>query len=185
MAEWAKEKGGNMDLIILFALKLLDTTLSTLKNIFLIKGMFFLSASCSTFAMYFYLTMLTNLNKNSTNLAIAVVCLSVFVGSYFPQVVVERREKDKVYVFEILPYENAVGKQLADELKELAYIVHPYKGYNEEKQEVLCSKVFSKTKKDSIIIENIIEGLCTYSITETIEMKQSCIKKEGVMNEYS
>jgi uncharacterized protein YebE (UPF0316 family) len=170
-----------MELVILFMLKILDTTLGTLKNIFLIKNKIFLSALCGTLAAYFYLTMLTNLAKDSTDIAILVVCSGVFIGSYFPQMVVEKREKDKVYVFDVLPYENAIGKQIADELKELNYIVHPYRGYNEAKQEVLCSKVFSKTKKDSIIIENIIEDRCTYTVTETVEMKQ-IVKQETLIN---
>lgn len=147
----------------------MDCSISTFKNIFMIKGKNLLSSLCSTVAMYFYLSMLTNLTKNNTTEGILVICIATFIGSFFPQFLSNKLSKDKVYVFNIIPITNELGKEVADNLRENNIAIQTYKGYNDNKELVLCIKAFSENKKESVLLEQLIPKDCNYSI---LELKQ-------------
>lgn len=162
-----------MELLLLFTLKLLDCSIGTFKNIFMIKGKNFLSSLCNTVAMYFYLTMLTNLNKNTTIQGIIVICIATFIGSILPQLVSDKLSKDNAWVFNITPSTNELGKYLADDLRDNNIPIHTFKGYNDNKEQVLCIKAFSESKIDSILLEQLIPKECKYHIMELKHYNQN------------
>ncbi len=162
-----------MELLILFILKLLDCCISTCKTLFLVKNKNFLSSLANSIAAYFYLVMLVHLNKNSSTSAIIVVCISTFIGTYLPTLIMSKLEKDLYFIFDIIPMSKDQGKELADTLRENNIPIQTYRGYNENKEVILCIKAFSENKTESILIEEIIPKDCKYHIQEVKKYYES------------
>lgn len=155
-----------MELLILFILKSLDISISTVKNLLLIKNKNFLSSLANSIAAYFYLVMLVHLNKNSSTSAIVVICIATFMGSFLPTLLMSKLEKDLYFIFDIIPPDKQTGKELADTLRENNIPIQTYRGYNEDREVILCIKAFSENKTESILIEETLPKNCKYSIQE-------------------
>lgn len=155
-----------MELLILFILKSLDCSATTIKHLLLIKNKNFLSSLTNAIAAYFYLVMLVNLNKNSSTSAIIVICTATFIGSLLPSLILSKLERDKVFIFDLIPPNKQSGKELADTLRENNIPIQTYRGYNKDKEVILCIKAFSENKTESILIEEIIPKDCKYHIQE-------------------
>ena len=70
------------NLMFLFIAKLLDTYLSALKNVLMIKNKHFFSALATTGAYLFYLLMMDKLMSDSNVVTISITLLAVFLGQY-------------------------------------------------------------------------------------------------------
>lgn len=150
----------------LFLYKLLDCTFSTLKTILLYKNRKFLSAILNSMATFVYLTMMVKLVKDNNLVSVLLITLATFIGTYFPALLLERLEGDKVWIFNITPDTNENGKVFADKIRENNLPILTYKGFNDNKEPVLCSKVFSETKATSKLIESLIPDNFKYHILE-------------------
>ena len=151
----------------LFILKLLDGLLGTAKNIFLFKNKELLAALAGTISTFFYLTMMVKLVKIDGINGILIICAASFFGTYFPILFSKLIEKQKIYVYNITPDSNDNGKKFADNIRENNIPVLTYKGYNKEKESVLCCKIFSESKKQSSIISEMIPEEFMYYVSET------------------
>ena len=120
----------------------------------------------ASIAGYFYLTMLMKLNQSNSTNSILLISVAIFLGNYLAQLVIDKFDKDGIYVFEIIPDTNENGKKLADVLRRNDLALLTYKGYN-NKNQVLCVKVFSQSKKKSKFIKDVIPDNFTYHISET------------------
>lgn len=156
----------------LFIYKLLDCTFSTLKTILLYKNKKLLSAILNSMATFVYLTMMVKLVKDNSLTSVFIITFATFIGTYFPALLLEKLEKDKVWIFNITPDTNERGKLFADIIRENNLPILTYKGFNDKKEPVLCSKVFSETKANSELIKNLIPDGFKYHIIEVKSVKE-------------
>lgn len=150
----------------LFFLKLLDGALGTIKNVFLYKNKIFLSAFFNAIGTSFYFLMVVKLVNGNPNEGIWIIALATFLGSYLPPYIMNKMEKDKVWIFDVTPDNNENGKQFADHVREKNIPVLTYKGFNGSREPVLCTKIFSQTKEHSKLIEELIPSKFKYHIME-------------------
>ncbi|BAO04807.1 uncharacterized protein CBO05P1_088 [Clostridium botulinum B str. Osaka05] len=155
-----------IQLLMLFILKLLDCAISTLKTLLLIKEKDFLSSICTALSQFFYLTLLVKITKNNSNLGIFVICLGALIGSYLPKFIVRRTDKDKTWIYEILPQSTQQSQEIADILRNNNLEVFTTKGYNFDVDKILTIKTFSNNKQESILIENLIPKDVSFHVME-------------------
>lgn len=155
----------------LFFLKLLDCILSTLKSIYLYKNKNFISALFNTIATGFYMLMIVKLSKSDSPIGILLICLATFLGSYIPAKFIDKTEKDKVFIFDVFPCDNQSGKDFADTIRSSNLAIVTYKGYSDNKELVLCSKVYSQSKEHSKLIESLIPNTFKYHVVEVKNSK--------------
>lgn len=149
-------------LLITFMCKIMDNALSTLKNIYLHKGKYLASSLFSAAGTFFYMVAIVNAVKDNSLWSIASMCLATFLGSYIPARVVERMEKDKLYVYDITTNEFEEGLELIDVIKELDIPFKSYTTYNDKLDKVIGIKVFCSTKAESALIKDTIDGTHKY-----------------------
>lgn len=157
-----------VDLAKLFTLKLLDTAIGALKNIFLIKNMSFLSAIANSVSYLFYILMMKQLMTSTTPAAIGVTLVAVFLGQYFTQNTANKMDKARVWKISITSSTLEQGQEIADRLKELNIPVRTYSCYNAEMAKVLSVDVFAESKEQSAIVNNVLSdfGSVKYDIVE-------------------
>lgn len=146
-----------------FILKMLDSILSTLKTVLMIKNKGVLSALASAFATFAYTLILVDWLK-ALQIAIAT-----FLGSIISFYVVSYFEKDKVWVYDITPMTNEDGKEFADLMRENNIPIRTYIGFNNDRDKVLCSKVYSQSKEHSRIVMDLIPETCHLDIRESMK----------------
>lgn len=129
------------------------------------KGL--LSSIASGVSAFFYFTMMVKLIKVNSTSGIIIISFATFLGTYIPMAIAEKMEKEKVYVFNITPDTNENGKDFADQIREANIPVLTYKGYNKSMELVLCCKIFSQSKDQSKLIENMIPENFKYHVIET------------------
>ncbi|HCL4455092.1 TPA: hypothetical protein N2D10_003118 [Clostridium botulinum] len=155
-----------IQLLTLFILKLLDCAISTLKTLLLIKEKDFLSSLCTAGSQFFYLTLLVKITKDNSNLGIFVICLGALIGSYLPKFIIRRTDKDKTWIYEILPQSTQQSQEIADMLRNNNLEVFTIKGYNFDVDKILTIKAFSNNKEESNLIENLIPKGVSFHVME-------------------
>lgn len=143
-----------------FGLKLIDSMLGTVKNILLIKDRGVLSSVVSGFATFFYMLILVDVRKA------AVVGAATAIGGMISFIVFKRFEKDKTWVFDIMPPSHEEGKIFADKAREMNLPIMTYHGFTEDKKINLCSKIYSCSKEHSKLVEELIPEGFSYNIYE-------------------
>ena len=73
------------NLIWLFIMKLLDTAIGALKNVFMIKGKHFLSALSNSVSYLFYILLMKQLMSDTSIPSVIVTLVAVFLGQYLAQ----------------------------------------------------------------------------------------------------
>ncbi|EQC1535599.1 hypothetical protein ACY1J9_001430 [Clostridium botulinum] len=154
------------ELLLLFTLKLLDCAISTLKTLLLIKEKDFLSSLCTAVSQFFYLTLLVKITKDNSSLGIFVICLGALIGSYLPKFIIRRTDKDKTWIYEILPQSTKQSQKIADILRNNNLEVFTTKGYNFDVDKILTIKAFSNNKEESNLIENLIPKDASFHVME-------------------
>lgn len=144
-------------MLITFLCKIADNALSTLKNIYLHKGRYFLSSIFSAIGTFFYMVAIVNAVKDNSLNSILSMCIATFLGSYLPAKFVERMEKDKLFVYEITTDSFEGGLELIDELKDLNIPFKSTTTYNTKIEKVMEIKVFCSTKVESAMIKDILD----------------------------
>ena len=155
------------NLLILFTLKLLDTTIGALKNIFIVRNKPLLSAIASSVSYLFYILLMKQLISSTTISTVSVTLLAVFLGQYLTQITSNKLDKDKVWKISITPEKKADGIEIADKLKECNIAYQTYSCFNSEREKVLGINAFSETKESSSIISSILNDyLVKTNVTE-------------------
>lgn len=155
-----------LELLLLFILKILDSGISVAKTLLLIRNKDFASSLCMAVSQFFYLTILVKIAKNDTTLGILVVCLGAFVGSYIPKFIIRKTDKDKTWIYEILPQSTKQSQEIADILRDNNLEVFTTKGYNFDVDKILTIKAFSNNKEESNLIENLIPKDVSFHVME-------------------
>lgn len=155
-----------INLIELFALKMIDTIINSGKTIFMIRNKKFLSALSQAISNIFYIILMSKLMKSTDMASILVTSAAMFFGQYLSQWVAERFDKDKVWKIAITPSTKEEGKSIADTLRENNLATQTFPCFrNGEK--VLGINVFAETKAQSAIVEDVLsqyQGI-KYNIT--------------------
>lgn len=144
-------------MLLTFLCKIADNALSTLKNIYLHKGRYFSSSMFSAIGTFFYMVAIVNAVKDNSMSSIIAMCVATFIGSYLPAKLVEKMEKDQLFVYDITTNTFEEGLALIETIKEMNM---PYKSgvvYNESLEKVMSLKVFCSTKAESIMIKEVID----------------------------
>ena len=144
-------------MLVTFLCKIMDNALSTLKNIFLHKGKYFESSLFSAAGTFFYMVAIVNAVKDNSLWSIVAMCVATFLGSYLPAKMVERMEKDQLYVYDITANTFEEGLELIDSIKDLNIPFKSYTTYNDKLDKVIAIKVFCGTKTESLMIKEIID----------------------------
>lgn len=153
--------------VTLFLLKLLDGTLKTIKQKAFIHDYDFAASFLSALSFITYMLIINKIINQNDIMSIIVTSLAVFISTYVPSKLFTKMRKDKVFMFEILPDKNEEGKEIADLLRGNNIAIRTYKGYNNNKELVLCCKAYAETKVDSKVITDLIEERNTsYNIIE-------------------
>lgn len=79
----------------------------------------------------------------------------------------EKKEKQFIYVFDVVPNENNLGKEFIDIIREQNLPVFTYKGFNQDREPVLACKIYSQSKAESKMIEQLIPQEFHYHVIET------------------
>ncbi len=144
-------------LLLLFTMKLLDTAIGTLKNIFMVKNKPFLSAVASSISYLFYILLMKQLISSTTVATVSVTLLAVFLGQYVTQIMTNKMDKDKVWKISITPASKEESLDIADKLKEANIAIQTYSCYTSDKTKVLGINAFSESKENSSVISSILE----------------------------
>ncbi|QDY27109.1 hypothetical protein [Clostridium botulinum] len=155
-----------LELLLLFFLKVIDCCFTTFKTLLLIRNKDFASSLCMAISQFFYLTILVKIAKNDTILGILVVCLGAFIGSYIPKFIIRKTDKDKTWIYEILPQSTKQSQEIADILRNNNLEVFTTKGYNFDVDKILTIKAFSNNKQESILIESLIPKDTPFHVVE-------------------
>lgn len=143
-----------------FVLKLVDSMLNTFKTILMIKNKGLLSSLFNGLATMAYMLILVEPKKA------LLVALATSIGSYLSFCIVKRYEKDEVWIFDVMPNSNNDGKEFADTIRDNNIPIMTYIGFNELKEKVVCSKIYSHSKEQSKLIEAFIGDEFKYSVNE-------------------
>lgn len=156
-----------LDLLELFALKMVDTIINSGKTIFMIRNKKFLSALSQAISNIFYILLMSRLMKSTDMPSILATSCAMFIGQYLSQWVAEKFDKDKIWKVSITPQTKECGKQLADDLRGNNIAVQTFPCFSNG-EKVLGINVFSQTKSESAVVESILdkyEGV-KYNITQ-------------------
>ena len=148
-------------IITTFLLKFLDCSLSTIKNVFLIKEKYFISAICNSLASVLFI-FVADLMANSNSTDKVFIALAIFfanlTGSYFPPKILDRMESDRLFIFTITAPSLNEGIDFADRLKKFNIPLSTSVIYNNKTEKTLSIQAYSRTKEhSSIIASNLTE----------------------------
>lgn len=154
--------------MIIFFLRIIDCAISAMKFLCLQKHKYFLAALLASIQSLFYLVVIIQLVRTDNNVGfIFLFCLATFLGNYIPLKIMQKREKQFVYVFDVVPDTNEKGKEFADSVREQNIPILTYKGFNKKLEPVLSCKIFSQNKAESKLIEQMIPAEFHYHVLET------------------
>ena len=145
-----------------FICKMMDNALGTLKNIYLHKQKYLISSMFSAAGTFFYMVAMVNAIKDNSLWSIVAMCLATFLGSYIPARIIEKREGDKLYVYEITSHTFEEGLEIADTIRNMNIPIKTTSTYNQNLEKVLEIKVFCGTKNESAIIKELIKDSVKY-----------------------
>lgn len=156
-------------LITIFVLKLIDCSSGTLKNLYLIQKNYLISALLSALgSLVWYITVLLGVKANGAYSAI-VIAIATFVGSYCTAIIFKSKQKEKVWTFNLTMASTKEAAELEKYCKEhsVQYAIVPCLN-----DRYYC-KLFSKSKKQSLVIKNIISNFKNSEIQVLIESTMS------------
>lgn len=155
-------------LLLLFTMKLLDTAIGALKNIFMVKNKPFLSAVANAVSYLFYILLMKQLIASTTVATVSVTLLAVFLGQYLTQVMTEKLDKDKVWKISITPASKEDSLAMVQAFQENNIAVQTFSCYTSNQVKVLGINAFSESKEHSSVIYSVLEDYqgVKYNITE-------------------
>lgn len=153
-----------LSLLILFLIKLADSTLSTMKSVFTYQGRRWLAMFAITGSQMMYLLLITRMEPGWK--AFAAVAVAVMAGQVLGMSIGEKFNKEQVWKMSItLPRQE--GIELADELRAHNLACRTMKSYIESPTlEVIA---YAENKSQTTLIQPYLpEG----SFVEVVEIKK-------------
>ena len=142
-------------LLSVFAMKFLDCALGVLKTVFLVKNKFFISSvlnSLSAALFIFVADAMANAPAEAKMSIAAVVFFANLAGGDFPPKLVDRLEKDRLYVYTITSPSFEEGTELADDLRRHNIPVSTLVVYGKDIEKTLAVKAYAVSRDESRII---------------------------------
>jgi hypothetical protein len=144
----------------------MDTVVVTAKSIATYKNKKILSTILNTLKQLMFLIIIKRfVFDNNSTMAIIYICSATAIGTYMAHIIFDNFEKEKIYYIDITPPNKKEGKFLADKLNK-NFAIKTYKGFI-NKEEVLCCKVFTTSKKETKDALSCIPENYKYHIMET------------------
>ena len=160
-----------LTLFICFLMKFSDCALSTAKTVFLVKGNFFMSSVLNSLAaalFIFVADLMANAENDLKIYIAATVFLANLLGGYLPPLLIDKLEKDRLYVFNITSASLDEGFELADTLRALDIPVNTTITYNKKLEKVVNCTAYASTKEQSKTIHSMLNGNIKYNIIQAI-----------------
>lgn len=153
-----------MEILIVFTLKLIDNTLSTMKNIFLIKEKFLVSSLFAALSTAVYMVMVMKMAKTDGLISIIAIFAATFIGTLLPGTVVKRAEKDRLFIYDITADNINNGKKFADTLREADITTKTSIAYNNEMDKTLSIQVYCSNRHESRLVNKNISSTFKYNV---------------------
>lgn len=150
-----------------FLFKFLDKFLSTSKNILLIKGKIFSSASIDALAFIVVIFVTKIMVKVSTIPEYLVLGLAVFFGNILSYYMLKKFEKDKKWLHIIQFEKRSQGKKILDKLRDEGLIVISSDSYNDNLQSTLSANIQTLDKNQARILKDLLKNVVHKEITIT------------------
>lgn len=160
----ATEIGGNMEILIVFLLKLLDNTLGTMKNIYLARGKFYFSSLLAALSTTIYMVAVVRMAKSDGVLTIIAICAATFIGTLIPGLAVKKSEKEKLYIFDITADNMNSGKEFADILRTENIAIKTSVVYDNMMIKTLSIKAYCANKKESKMVNENLNPAFKYNV---------------------
>ena len=152
-------------------MKFLDCALGTLKTVFLCKNKFFISSifnSLSAVLFIFVADSMANAPSGQKLMIGGIVFFANLTGGYLPPKILDKLEADKLFVYVVTSKTFDDGIKLADTCRELGLPVSTIKEYDTKMNKVLTCKVYCNSKKDSKIVDSLLNKDFKYHIIEAM-----------------
>jgi uncharacterized protein YebE (UPF0316 family) len=153
-----------MEILIVFILKLIDNTLNTMKNIFLIKEKFLVSSLLAALSTAVYMVMVMKMAKTEGIISIIAIFVATFIGTLVPGVAVKKTEKDKLYIYDITADNINNGKEFADILREANIATKTSIAYNNEMYKTLSIQAYCSNREESRMVNDHISPTFKYNV---------------------
>lgn len=139
-----------LNLLLLFAVKLGDSTLATMKSVFTIQGRRYLAMFSITGSQLLYLVLIKFMDNSIYGFA--TVAIAIMSGQYIGMAIGDKIKKESTWKLIVkVPFQE--GEKLARELSQLEYEVETNKVYFKGKKQMNVT-VFAPTKNDTKIIKS-------------------------------
>ena len=152
-------------------MKFADCSLGVLKTVFLVKNKFFISSilnSLSAALFIFVADTMANAPSEAKMSIAAVVFLANLAGGYFPPMLVDRLEKDRLFVYMITAPSMEDGTELADDLRRHNIPVSTSVVYGKEVEKTLAIKAYAVSREESRIISRHLSDEYKWHIVEAV-----------------
>lgn len=153
-----------MEILIVFILKLIDNTLNTMKNIFLIKEKFLVSSLFAALSTAVYMVMVMKMSKADGVISIIAIFVATFMGTLIPGLAVKKTEKDRLYIFDITADDIDSGKEFADILREANIATKTSIAYNNVMDKTLSIQAYCSNKEESRMVNDNIFPAFKYNV---------------------
>jgi len=159
-------------LLIVFLMKFTDCALSTAKTVFLVKNKYFVSSIMNSLAAALFIFVADMMANSESDMKIwiaAVVFLANLLGGYIPPRLIDKVEKDRLFIFQITSSTFENGTEMADRLRELNMPVSTNTGYDKYMNKILICNAYASTRKESKIISSVISNYdCKWHVVQAI-----------------
>lgn len=155
-------------IIEVFILKLIDNMLATIKTVYMHKEKYFLSAIFNALSTFFYLIAIVKIAKSNDMFSIVAMCIATFIGTYLPGTLIKKSERDKLYIYDITTDNLDNGITFADNIRNVNIAIKTYISYDSDMNKVLSCKIYSVSKDESKIVNDLIPKEFKYHIYTSI-----------------
>lgn len=159
-----------MEILIVFTLKLIDNTLNTMKNIFLIKEKFLVSSLFAALSTAVYMFMVMKMAKTDGLISIVAIFVATFIGTLLPGTVVKKTEKDRLFIYDITADNFNNGKKFAGILREADIATKTSIAYNNEMDKTLSIQAYCSSRDESRLVNENISSTFKYNIYAPIKL---------------
>jgi len=153
-----------MEILIVFILKLIDNTLNTMKNMFLIKEKFLVSSLLAALSTAVYMVTVMKMSKSDGIISIIAIFAATFIGTLIPGVAAKKAEKDKLYIYDITADNIKNGKKFADILREANIATKTSIAYNNEMDKTLSIQAYCSNRIESRMVNENMSPAFKYNV---------------------
>ena len=144
------------EILIAFSLKMGDNALGTVKTIYIAKGKYVRAALFNSLSTLFYLMAVVRIAKSNDFYSMIAMCVATFIGTLIPCFVIQKAERDKLYIFDITSDTLSSGMVFADILRDKNIAINTTSVYNREMEKTLLIKVYCASKEESRVVTDLL-----------------------------